>query len=234
MTRNLHTTIDNCKLYLINDPEPTNPRIDFDNIGKMVCAHRRYDLGDSAKKLGWTFRSSDFGGWQAVEQHLRDECKAFVVLPLYLYDHSGITMNTTGFSCRWDSGQVGFIYVTRADMAENWPSITDEAELIQKAKDVLVSEVETYDQYLRGDVYGYIVEDENGRPLDTCYSYFGRESVIERGVDALKHYAAKRTKDKMSRATQTRFALDKVRESSLDDVAKEIVYSALAAYNAAA
>ena len=31
----------------------------------------------------------------------------FLMLPLYLYDHSGITMNTTGFSCPWDSGQVG-------------------------------------------------------------------------------------------------------------------------------
>lgn len=33
----------------------------------------------------------------------------FLMLPLYLYDHSGITMNTTGFSCPWDSGQVGWI-----------------------------------------------------------------------------------------------------------------------------
>ena len=29
-----------------------------------------------------------------------------IVQPLYLYDHGGITMNTTGFSCSWDSGQV--------------------------------------------------------------------------------------------------------------------------------
>ena len=31
----------------------------------------------------------------------------------FIYDHSGITMNTTGFSCPWDSGQVGWIYCSK-------------------------------------------------------------------------------------------------------------------------
>lgn len=35
-----------------------------------------------------------------------------VMLPLYLYDHGGITINTTGFHCPWDSGQVGWIHTT--------------------------------------------------------------------------------------------------------------------------
>ena len=34
----------------------------------------------------------------------------YTILPLYLYDHSGLSMNTSGFSCPWDSGQVGWIY----------------------------------------------------------------------------------------------------------------------------
>ena len=33
----------------------------------------------------------------------------YVILPLYLYDHSGITISTGPFSCPWDSGQVGWI-----------------------------------------------------------------------------------------------------------------------------
>ena len=36
-----------------------------------------------------------------------------IILPLYLYDHSGISMKTTPFSCQWDSGQVGWIYVEK-------------------------------------------------------------------------------------------------------------------------
>ena len=35
------------------------------------------------------------------------ELENVVILPLYLHDHSGLTMNTSGFHCPWDSGQVG-------------------------------------------------------------------------------------------------------------------------------
>lgn len=37
----------------------------------------------------------------------------YVILPLYLYDHSGITISTVPFSCPWDSGQVGWIYAPK-------------------------------------------------------------------------------------------------------------------------
>lgn len=32
------------------------------------------------------------------------------VLPIYVYEHGGITMRTGGYGCQWDSGQAGFIY----------------------------------------------------------------------------------------------------------------------------
>ena len=42
----------------------------------------------------------------------------YLMLPLYLYDHSGLAMSTESFSGRaphaeWDSGQVGWIYVSK-------------------------------------------------------------------------------------------------------------------------
>ncbi|MBQ8962477.1 MAG: hypothetical protein IJ089_13770 [Clostridia bacterium] len=33
-------------LIIEQDNEPLNPRVDYDNLGKMVCWHRRYRLGD--------------------------------------------------------------------------------------------------------------------------------------------------------------------------------------------
>ena len=49
------------------------------------------------------------------ERLMRVISQKYLMLPLYLYDHSGITMNTTGFSCPWDSGQVGWIYASKED-----------------------------------------------------------------------------------------------------------------------
>ena len=66
-------------------------------------------------------------------------------------------MSTGRFSCPWDSGQVGFIYVSREKVRKEygWKVITKERE--ERIYEILRGEVEVYDQYLTGQVYGYIV-----------------------------------------------------------------------------
>lgn len=81
---------------------------------------------------------------------------ARVVLPLYLMDHSGISMRTSAFSCPWDSGQVGIAFDTPAGI-ENTQG--KDAELTdEQITEILVSEVQTYDDYLTGDVYRYEIK----------------------------------------------------------------------------
>ena len=135
-----------------DEGEFNNPR-EWDNLGKMVCFHRNYGLGDNH-----SLTSNMFSSWDEMEKYLIKEYKAEVILPLYLYDHSGITMNTTGFSCRWDSGQVGFTYVTREDILNEFGGKRITKSLREKVEGILVSEVETYDQYISGDVYYFEIE----------------------------------------------------------------------------
>lgn len=84
--------------------------------------------------------------------------KHIIELPLYLYDHSGITMSTTGFSCHWDSGQVGFIYAEKSKIRQEygWKRLTQAR--VERIEKLLNGEVETYDQYLTNDVYAFIHE----------------------------------------------------------------------------
>ena len=99
----------------------------------------------------------------------------YVILPLYLYDHSGITMSASAFSCPWDSGQVGYIYQRLT------PEVTRE-DLVK----YLVSEVEEYDSYLTGDCWWFALEsqkyqeDEEGDELtseweteESCGGFLG-------------------------------------------------------------
>ena len=130
-----------------------DPR-DWDNLGKMVCFHRNYSLADNH-----SLSSNMFCSWDEMENYLTKEYKAEVILPLYLYDHSGITMNTTGFDCRWDSGQVGFIYATREDILNEYGGKKITKTLREKVEEVLLSEVEVNDQYITGDVY-YFEEEQ--------------------------------------------------------------------------
>lgn len=93
-----------------------------------------------------------------------------VILPLYLYDHSGITMNTTGFSCRWDSGQVGWIYATKYEIRKEYGKLTEDT--IDAARRLLVAEVSEYDSYISGQCYGFRLY-EDGKEIDSCWGFLG-------------------------------------------------------------
>jgi hypothetical protein len=101
-------------LKIEQDELRDSPRT-WDNLGNMVCFHKRYNLGDSHD-----YDIDSHESWDELEKALNREHDIAVILPLYLYDHSGITMNTVGFSCGWDSGQVGFIYVTKEKLRKEF------------------------------------------------------------------------------------------------------------------
>lgn len=73
------------------------------NIGTIVCFNRKY------KNLADDSELNDL----SLEEWL-NKCKdeIIVALPLYVYDHSGISISTSSFNDRWDSGFLGFIYCT--------------------------------------------------------------------------------------------------------------------------
>ncbi len=159
------------------DPEGHDPR-EWDNLGTMACWHGHYQLGDEQPTIPP----------QEYESALPDG----VTLPLYLFDHSGITMRTdpTTFqmmdSAGWDWGQVGFIHCSleRARAETGYGHLNDE-ELREKVAMMLIGEVEVYDAFLRGAVYGFeVVEqliDEEGSVLkeehiDSCGGFHDTES----------------------------------------------------------
>ncbi len=154
--------------YVINiyqDDNPMNPR-EWDNLGTMVCFHPRYDLGD--KKYG--FYDAD-----ELLEYLKEN-KA-IQLPLYLYDHSGISISTNRnypFNNVWDSGQVGIIFVTYEQIKKEWGWKYITKERINKVINCLVNEVNVYDDYLRGNVYGYIVNCKYcGESIDLYWGFYG-------------------------------------------------------------
>lgn len=175
------------KVKLIPDDDPQSPR-EWDNLGVMVCFHKRYNLGDKTD-----LRSSMFEGWQEIYDHLVKEKDAAVVLPLFLMDHSGITMRTSAHefsmcdAAGWDWGQVGFIYATREGILKEYKRkrITD--ALRQKVVEVLQSEVKVYDQYISGDCWGYVIENDEGEQLDSCWGYFGQQDAAEAAEEAKKY-----------------------------------------------
>lgn len=165
----------NYRIRIESDTNCLDPRKDFDNMGIMVCWHSSYNLGDEQPK-------------EDAETYREELPEDSIALPLFLYDHSGLTMNTSGFSCGWDSSCVGFIYVTPETIIKEFGDDFEESR--EKARLNLVSEVNIYDLSLRGQVWGYTVEklpacDSCGHVepenIDSCWGFFGEDykDVIE-------------------------------------------------------
>ena len=166
-------------LEIFQDDSPSSPR-DNDNICTMLCAHKGYNLGDEQ------FTSED-----DVDARIK-ELKPLAQLPLYLLDHSGLRINTEGFTdCDpqgWDWGQVGYIIVTKEklDLMCGEDKFTKE-----RLNEILLSEVEQYDDYLAGNVFGYKLsekttcsEDEvHLKEIDSCWGFIGDIDKCLEGTD---------------------------------------------------
>lgn len=159
------------RIRIWQDHHAENPR-EWDNFGKMICFHGRYQLGDKDHGL-------DIDELQELIKS-----KEVIALPLYLYDHSAITISTTPFSCQWDSGQVGYIYVEMEEAKKCFTSITgkalmDEAVLMERITSCLNEEVELYNHYIMGDCFGYSLEDpETGEDIEDttpCWGFYGTD-----------------------------------------------------------
>lgn len=160
----------NINFKVEQDQDPESPR-EWDNLGIMICSHRRYELGDEQ------FDPGDFDSWEDLKKHLYEDRKAGIVLPLGLYDHSGITMYIGDIHDKWDGGQVGFIYIPQDRLEKEYGIIG--CDELDKAREALEAEVKIYDQYLRGDVWSVLVEDENGELIDSLSGLYGEEAVEE-------------------------------------------------------
>jgi hypothetical protein len=143
----------------------------------MFCQHGRYTLGDPD--------AEDPRDPDAEDGKLRAEVAAGVALPLYLYDHSGITMSASReypFNCPWDAGCVGMIYATRDKILAHFQAKRMTKKLRERATAGLLSEVEEYDWYLTGECYGFVLErggeDDDGEvseweEVDSCWGFLG-------------------------------------------------------------
>jgi len=168
------------KIKVLQDTDAESPRTAMDNLGTMVCFHNRYDLGDKHD-----YRSSDYSGWEEMLKAIDKREDACIILPLFLLDHSGITMSTKDFNDRWDSGQVGFIFVSKKKVREEYSVKRITKALAEKICTYLEGEVETYDQFLTGDVYGYQIwklgkkSGKEKKEIDSCWGFYGEDACMK-------------------------------------------------------
>lgn len=150
-----------------------DPR-DNDNLGVMACFHGSYTLGDDVtniKKQGEHY-FHDASAFREFSEHNKP-----IMLPLYLYDHSGITMSTGPFGCPWDSGQVGWIFCSLDKACREYSVKRVTPTIRRKVLSVLEAEVRVYDEHIQGNCFGVVIEDDSGNLLESCWGYHGYKCI---------------------------------------------------------
>ena len=168
------------RVEIVYDEWTESPR-EWDNLGNMYYWHRNYILGDKKVDLDYYNTFQDF-----IDQ-LSEDWGEIIWLPLFLYDHSGITMSTSSKrfemmdSQGWDWGCCGIIFASHEDIKKAFVADEITEEILDKATECLIGEVSTFDQYITGDVYSVTVFDENGLAIDGCGGFFGYDEAKSEG-----------------------------------------------------
>lgn len=167
------------ELRIFLDDTAESPRTMWDNQTTMVCFHNNYNLGDKHD-----YNKDSFDSWDELREQIENDYNVLAIQPLYLYDHGGITISTSPYGCRWDSGQVGWIFIHN-DHEESL------AELFEDRLNAIIeSDVKVYDQYLQGEVYGFeLIERHNclacghdhEESVDSCWGFYG-DDIKENGI----------------------------------------------------
>jgi len=176
------------ELVVEHDNDPMNPRTEWDNITTMFCFHKRYDIGDKTD-----YKSVDFDSWDEFKSQIESDHKVLLIKPLYMYDHSGVTISTSPFSCQWDSGQVGWVFISEKQLNLMCGKEFERGE--ENLSLIMNSEVRIYDEYLTGEVYQYKVYEietcnkghEHKTLVECCGSYYNEDDCWDEGKSVLRH-----------------------------------------------
>lgn len=153
----------NYRVTVTRDDEPDSPRQEgVGNVGYMACLHYRYSLGDEGDVVEDVVSSLREEGLAATATMLQREFGVQVVLPLYLLDHSGLSMTAGGNVLQghvpnrrgWDTSVVGIIF----DHPERLASALADPVGAPTVETWLRQEVAEYDLWLHGDAYVLQIE----------------------------------------------------------------------------
>lgn len=181
----------NKELRIFQDEDYESPR-EWSNMSKMFCFHKRYVLGDNHE-----YNINDHSTWAEFKKQIEKDNDVAIILPLFMYDHSGVSISTSyeyPYTDRWDAGQVGWVFITKDTIRKEYNVKKVTKTSLQKALTYLLGEVEVYNQYLTGEVYSFdLVEIEtcthcgvsHENSIDSCGGFFGSDFTKNGILDQL-------------------------------------------------
>lgn len=117
----------------------------------------------------------------------KPEPDKYLYYKIYGYEHSGMCISREPFSCRWDSGLLGVLRLRKDDFEDP-----------EQAIDIYIK---TVNQWLSGDIYICMIQNELDECVDTCSGFYGSDdSTIESMDEVLDFKQYNITKEQVREA----------------------------------
>lgn len=114
---------------------------------------------------------------EILDENGKVENAEYVYVIVYAYIHSGIALSTSRnkypFTDPWDSGVGGIMAVSKEQVKKMYGHKIVTKKDRERTLDTLTAEVRELNAYCQGDVYGYVIHDENNNEIDSCWGYVG-------------------------------------------------------------
>lgn len=176
--------------YVLGTEQPAHLPNDF--ILNKIKEVSTKDYRACERKIIQQNTIGDGEAGKAVQQFIHDTfSKHYYHEPLFMYDHSGISISTSPFSCQWDSGRIGMIYERKADAAHRYDHKRANPALHKKWTKEVNSYIEYYDAQLRNDIWEIVlaqyVRTPDGEEIkieDYC-DYYGQYIGLPVNLDEI-------------------------------------------------
>lgn len=167
------------RVLIEQDCDPQSPA-EWDNVGEIVYTSLRYTLG--TRRVTHAQMDDIRRGITSYE---------LIGMPVFAYVHGSVMIHaaeSNPFNCPWDSGQSGFVFCTYERAIQEFPGQVEKV-VRREALRAMIAEVETFSQYLQGDVYGYRIMDRDNE-VESCWGLYGLDYAAKEAkavAEALCH-----------------------------------------------
>jgi hypothetical protein len=159
-----YTRPNGVRVRIYPDQNPMSPG-EWDNLGTLYLTDRDYGFAEHV--------STEYHDLPVFIRAHRIAGRVVVPVRFNDYGSCGATIHATH-----EIDANGYIVADPKEVAANLA-----LSPTWNAKNCLRGEIKTWDDYVRGNVYGYVLtgpEDEDGAPLDSCWGFYGEiEDMLE-------------------------------------------------------
>lgn len=185
--RTYKKTTDAPRLVIKYDTDVESPRMWEGNIGYFLTKENRYNSPDGTDNpLYQIMIDTQYQAANNADEHMElikkeaeeQGIRITDIYPVYRYEHGNVVYRR-GIAQGFDYSNCGFYIVTTKTIEGR----TETTESIQKTID---DELETYTKYANGEVYYYILYNEQGEIEGSCGGFYSIDDIKEHLPDDWK------------------------------------------------